>query len=807
MGNVNSKPRMVFFQCEYDANLPAFLLVHRAEHVRCLAEFFDVTVTNEDCDYHEICDKYQPDLTLFESGVPLSCRRPKIINVRDYTLVPKLGFLNADGFGEGRAGFLSDMDHWGITTAFAISTIVPDYLQVMRDNLYIWANFVDADLYRDYGQVKNIPVLFTGNKNNLYPWRQKIQNLVSRHYPSLICPHPGYCPQKVTTQFVVGEPYARLINSSWFVPACGTIAREVVRKHFEILACKACLITESSAGLEAAGFVDMENCVFASEQDVLDKLSYLFDQPEKLQAIIEAGHRLVHTRHTSKQRDQILQWLKLYKTITPNEVIIQPNPFEPLRIVDKTRAISRPHIIPNGSFLALLRQGDENLWGGEYGEAEYSYLKCLNYYRFMPEPALRLALCSLYKGDASSALSWISKPIQFTLAEYKAADPDPVEWAYFVVTLLCLGRIHDALQRADSFPWLRHPELDRVRLVTQILNNRIGVKPVDLDNGVNPRRSIHDMPARCINEWIEHLSIMLRACKQYRIADIVRNCTLGEGTFLQETERTISPNGQTHAYENGNPSMRVLEETRYAGKTSKRAVNYFKRKLFFSKALIILKRPVKNILHRIEWQVGQFLPYSISSKKNDELCHAIHDLARDEDIKQILIIGGALGQVATEAVLAGAQENMAKPSVFCISTRRHKFVNNRRKLSLFINWYHVSPYDSDTFPHKLNITINKIMLENRIRIPDLLLIDGSELVGRLAGAGSLRNQLHGARFVVLEDIDRPFNQENYIALTKDSSYVLMDYNPGLRNGYAIFEKRSRVERATGIGVGNVLQEL
>src|SRR5689334_9104787 len=61
------KPRLVFFQWNHQY-LPLFLQLHMQQHVKCLAEFFEVTVISKDCDYIEICDKYQPDLALFESG-------------------------------------------------------------------------------------------------------------------------------------------------------------------------------------------------------------------------------------------------------------------------------------------------------------------------------------------------------------------------------------------------------------------------------------------------------------------------------------------------------------------------------------------------------------------------------------------------------------------------------------------------------------------------------------------------------------------------------------------------------------------
>ncbi len=65
---VRSKPKLAFFAFRYDNRLPEFIVTHHREHVRCLSEFFEVTVVNQDCDYREICDKYTPDIAVFESG-------------------------------------------------------------------------------------------------------------------------------------------------------------------------------------------------------------------------------------------------------------------------------------------------------------------------------------------------------------------------------------------------------------------------------------------------------------------------------------------------------------------------------------------------------------------------------------------------------------------------------------------------------------------------------------------------------------------------------------------------------------------
>ena len=134
------------------------------------------------------------------------------------------------------------------------------------------------------------------------------------------------------------EEYAKLINAASVVPTCGTVAREVVRKHFEIPACNSCLVTERTSALEDAGFVDMKNCVFATESDVLDKLDYLFSNREVLERISNAGRILVHARHTPHQRDQIFQWYELNKRRQPNQRIVQARPFGPLTLVDPHRA-------------------------------------------------------------------------------------------------------------------------------------------------------------------------------------------------------------------------------------------------------------------------------------------------------------------------------------------------------------------------------------------------------------------------------------------------------------------------------------
>jgi hypothetical protein len=795
MENIPNKLKLVFFQYKYDENLPPFLLIHVRDHINCLANFFDVTVIDKDCDYQEVCDRHQPDLTLFETGINIpTCRRPKVTNSGGYSPIPKLALHNSDAWCETRAGILSDMDHLGIETSFSISTTAAEHTPEISENVYVWPNFIDPEMYRDYGQSKMIPVLFSGSRNPQYPWRQKIYQLISDYYPSLVCPHRGYFGRSAPGQMMYGEPYARTINASWFVPTCGTVAKEVVRKHFEIPACKACLITEKSASLEAAGFVDMKNCVFADERDVLDKLEHLFQNPDELDKIINAGYQLVRSRHTIEKRDQIFQWFNLHKNLKSNEKIVQNNPFEPLTVVEKSSGLKNGHVICNGLHLTLLRQGDEKLWAGKYEEAEALYLRCLNYMRMLPEPKLRLALCNLYRGNAKMALAWVEKPLQFTLAEYKALDPDPVEWAYFIISLLCLGKEADATKSAEEFSSLHHPELDRTRWAIRVLAQGEKLVRWPDDENVKGRFSIHQMPARSLPEWVDQLCIMLKACRQWklekRLQEYLKTFSSPEAPSAGERRGSFDVNGERLLRQGGDIDGKLLKPSRVT--EIRDTFRLFNKRLSHSRWQSKLRNSVADALHRLELKLGYFLPYRLSEMRNDEFFSAIRKLTREQDIKTALVIGAASGEGSTEAFLAGIIENEMKPLVFCLNGATPRFASLERTFAGHgvVKCYQIASPSLPNFEEELKETIERIMRENQVSFFDAILIDSSALNCKVTVDALLAKDLYGVRFVVLDDINSLYNHEKHDRLLSDPNYVLLSANPALRNGYAIFKRNS-----------------
>jgi hypothetical protein len=782
---VPAKPKLVFLSYKYDERLPDFLLIHHREHIRCISETFDVIVIDYPCDYQQICDQHQPDLTLFETGLNiLSCQRPAIKNLKANPQVPRLGFINADAWCETRTGTISDIEEWRLDALFSISVTASEHAPEIADRLFVLPNFVDPQVYRDYGESKIIPILLTGAKGPQYPWRRRVYKLVAEYYPSMSCPHGGYLARSGAGQVMYGERYARTINASFMAPTCGTIAKEVVRKHFEIPGCRACLITEKSPGLEAAGFVDMANCVFADEKDILEKVAYLFQRPEKLRSIADAGHQLVQSRHTLRQRHQILQWLNLHRHVGSNQRIVQPNPFEPLRIVERSLGTAAPYVVSHGLHLDLMRQGDDKLRAGEYRDAEALYLQCLSYMNRLPEAKLRLALCSLYLGKARQALSWVFEPIQYSLDEYKATDPDPVEWAYYIISLLCLGKLSEATERAGEFAGLVHPELGRTRWMVNLLKGKVQPFPVaqKFEGGYRP--SIHRLPCQDADEWLDQLAAMFKASRQTCWSDRLNKYRSSSRVTLLQQGRN-----PTESVREGNTGK--LAST----KSQKGASASFRNRLLLYKARRRVRSIVSSARRKSEAKWAEFIPHAVSKKRNNNLFRAIREVTRDEEIKTALVAGLRVAKVGIEALVAEDDRIRTVPSIFCVSRSEHlsKESCTAESAGPRIKWYAIAKSSDPENPAEgIGDVVRKIKRENGITQFDVVLIDNSDPLDQAAVRGDLEAEMGAAKVVILNDIVSPIGYGKYLGLLESSDYALVEHNPDSGRGYAIFRRRDEV---------------
>jgi hypothetical protein len=776
MSPTSHKPKLVFFQYRYDNGLPEFLLAHKREHAACLSLHFDLVLIQENCDYREICDLHQPDMALFESGVNLfTCKKPIVRNVKSNDTIPKVGLLNADAWCETRSGSLSEMDSLGIDTLFSISTTIPEHLSSITSDLFVWPNFIDPAIYRDYGESKLIPVLLSGATAEQYPWRRRIYKLAAEHYPVLWCPHRGYLSRSSNKTVLHGVDYARTINAAEVAPVCGTVAREVVRKHFEIPACNTCLITERTRAIQAAGFEDMVNCVFADEHDVLDRLEYLFNNPEKLQEITAAGHRLVHSRHTAINRNQLLQWFRLKQHQRPTDTIVQENPFAPLRLVNGSHAAPEVPLVELGLHLQLLREGDRHLLAGEINRADQCYAASLTYMRRFPEARFKRALCKLYEGEASAANASIFELIQYCLSEYGGETPDPVEWAYYAISQLCMGRATDAIRSSREFPNLDHPELDKVREALQLLDTGHSSK-TSKAVAIHGLRTIHQLPQRTEDSWYQQLYSMLRASGQVAIVEKLANARLISIERLPAVAQ-VPPRSRANAHSNF-PRLRA-----------RMFVDPIHRRLITHR----IKRKAGRVtskLSRLFIPVAHVFRSSPPDAVDDPMIAAISRTLQGEIIRSALVISRQPAKIGTalRKINPGSQSDLlicSIPRVQEHSTEAKRMNGRQCELT-----QELSP---EAFAMQLDGAMNRFLSDHQIRFFDALIIDWPAPQHSSITSVVLQEQLAAAAFIALGDMKVAQHNSIYSRLLEEAPFVLLDVDDAARS-YVILKRQRNLSR-------------
>ncbi|MDN3482569.1 glycosyltransferase [Arthrobacter sp. APC 3897] len=619
----SNRPRLLFFRWA-KPGLPGFLNRHLDEHVHTLGHFFEVRVIDTDCDYAAECDAFTPDLCVFESGVYAGER--SIRNTSSRPDIPKLGFLHSDPYDLARAVFLSDMDRWGVQEFFTTSTAMAEYTPEIAERLFVWPNSVDPAVFRAYPVEKNIPVLFTGSQERHYPWRNAVGRVLSASFATMTLPHYGW--GKGGGRTVFGEDYARLLSASIFVPACGSMSRDLVRKHLEIPAAGACLVAEDTPALAAFGFVDMANCVLGEAEELPEKLDALLADPGRLAAIVRAGQDLVQERHVQARRSQVLEWLQLQAVRRPGEVIAQAGPAGNLFLATEN-SLPEP-FTAGGRDREFLAAGWQLLAEGEPGDARREFLKCLNYY-FIPEAVVGAVFAELASGNAEAARDFSTQALVDTFTDRAAPDPDPVLWATHLRALLCAGERRQAEAAALQFGNLQHSELDRMRRL-------LGVP---MKNDGRFRASVCPVPARTQEGWDTELAQQLTACGQP-----LEGFCFGHGT-LAGTEP-----GQ------GSRMVPVGAARLPEGATA-----------LPGRALSFTRRARQRVLRRIRWRLRtgkvRALRMALSPLKQrvltDGFSRFLTDVLRREGLDSALLFGEPSGGRLQRALRQGLDLNPSRP--------------------------------------------------------------------------------------------------------------------------------------------------
>lgn len=234
-----------------------------------------------------------------------------------------------------------------------------------------------------------------------------------------------------------------------------------------------------------------------------------------------------------------------------------------------------------------------------------------------------------------------------------------------------------------------------------------------------------------------------------------------------------------------------------------------------------------NVLHKGYQVVIQKKPSLLESLippeiKDDKFYHAIQRIVATEKLATILEIGSSSGEGSTEAFVTGISTNSTTPLLFCMETSRKRFesLQNRYQHLPFVKCYRTSSVTLENFAKveevvnfyqsynsnlnyfsldrvlgwleedrkqiiESDLNINGIELikqEQGIEYFDLVLIDGSEFTGKAE-----LKQVYGSKYILLDDIKSLKNYFNYRRLFADINYELVEQDPSLRNGYAIFK--------------------
>jgi hypothetical protein len=208
--------------------------------------------------------------------------------------------------------------------------------------------------------------------------------------------------------------------------------------------------------------------------------------------------------------------------------------------------------------------------------------------------------------------------------------------------------------------------------------------------------------------------------------------------------------------------------------------------------------------------------------KGDALYRWIRDIAAREDIQTMLEIGSSTGDGSTRAFVEGMEANKRICRLFCTELMADRFDTLQRRyadnpavkcyrVSTVPKSKHATPEEVRAFyavtkmpradlptilawlDHELKQMnepgipedgIEHIKRENKIQTFDMVLIDGSEFTGRAE-----LDEVYGARYILLDDINVLKNHYNCHRLVADPRYKLIGSDMGLRNGFAVFERR------------------
>lgn len=386
------------------------------EFIAALGLHGDVAVIEGDFDLVSAVERLKPDFLLFDALHWGRSHPPRIANSQAHPELPRALLLNSDPHDPMRPLTMDMVSAYGIDTIFCTGTEPLEQMKELRRfNCFVLPKFVDAAVFREYGEAMVIP--FTIASAHLfpafYPWRAKLTGELQHLMPTLLYTHPGYSSGAPDPFAIHGEAYARMLARSWFCAADTTCLDYVVRKHLEIPACGSVLVSPPSRALADYGFVDGENCLLGEAGTPLyERIAAIAREPDRYEEIRSKGHALVHARFTRVHWRYIFDWHACRKALAPGQMVEQQGIFGGFRAVPE-RGEGLPvarYVARDNPMAQRLRAAREALLGeGDLTQAARGLNEAMGWVGHVGEPWFMMGVISLALGEREAARDWLAR--------------------------------------------------------------------------------------------------------------------------------------------------------------------------------------------------------------------------------------------------------------------------------------------------------------------------------------------------------------------------------------------------------------
>lgn len=126
--------------------------------------------------------------------------------------------MQVDTVDAFRAVFIADIAQWNERWFLTTSIWLAEFTPGITDCLFLWPNSIDPQNFRDYEQVKNVPILLTGSYTRNHPWRLSANRALTPKLVAITTPHFGWNAEASPARVAKRAGYTRLTGANLFVP-------------------------------------------------------------------------------------------------------------------------------------------------------------------------------------------------------------------------------------------------------------------------------------------------------------------------------------------------------------------------------------------------------------------------------------------------------------------------------------------------------------------------------------------------------------------------------------------------------------